>query len=1322
MTRRWIRVCALALTLDLVITPFVSASQARSELRNSALATVSGTIRHDGSPVAGVMVLVFWEGGGEERITGADGRYAVAGVPSGSWVQIHVMPPLHMRLAFRNWRTDAVTGDVVKDFDLVSGHLLSGTIRAPDGSTYLEERWLAVNPVDFSPPLGEWIGTGISAGRFELVAPPGVYSLKAGTYPYFVPRTNVDLRQQDQTALTVTLLREPERPFPTQPPRADRIAVSPPDAAGYAAVTGSAGAVEPLSAVLLVNLNAHNVAIATADATGAFDASLFALPGSTLLVKYDLDGERVQWLWQSAQPGPAPEDISYINPLPGTSLPVGGIPDGQGPSGQFERAGAFLGEEHEWAGWWISGTLGVPNPGTGPGLQIRGGERVNLQARLRVMSPALDCSGQVGYQPQVHLHLRPLFGPQGQPYPASVWFNTHLFTPTGLPIDKESWVPGHGLGGYPFTSPTCVSSHTFEAHLNESLTIPENLPDGYYMVEMWIDSRGVPLTSDVPFTVVWNHDAQVTSIALVKKGSVAPPQIPWVLLGDYPVNGHRGVVAREQGEWYGLPNRTVYPPHRVIVPRLDERTGEPIAYKLEPGCNWLSSTDRRFANPPQIPLALPSGSLTVHVRRPDGGTDVLGPSPIRQSSVRTPTTPGGDPLQEGTGHIGDLYHLTTMDDQFDYAFGQDGPHNITLSGEVDDVFGNTLDIHGTYDVFVARVLDLDPGQLPTTPYKQGDAFAPGLHVFPPVPAEVHIRLVHMPDSDPRAEEVTEIAGSANRFGYFQPPVGTEVIMSSPGEFRVDYTAVYEAPDGTLWMGAMTWGNVVEGPSPQMEAHGRRGMDYQDDTIDDMPAWFEVFQLPPSKVGIENYYPYFSGDVHWGNEDRQPGDSIHTIITVKDLTGSRQTIYNLVRASYPRALNTFRWPPSDFSLDGLEKRIAVGEAPLFITTEHGDHPALAPARIDQWGYWYGSSQRPDVRVRELLSEDNMGTAYWRFNDTYGYQIGEPADGDQPGDIKWEFGGAVLRAPHQGVSEYAIYSSFWVLLPHGDPVGARVTPPFQDATGAGINGGPILTLKGQDIDMLFLPKGVRPGDVLQLGDTIAFSGHVGPPLDSRVEVTITSPGGAVHQRTWHANKIGWLYDPSFDFVAEEVGSWTVDVSVVHDRPYVGNGVIPTRHNTGTVLGTEGRYEFYVVPPDSARLLVVSPRAGFLPWQIGWHGAWERVRPITIRGVAPAGTQFVHYTIHDKGVVMGQGSVRPDASGAFSIHYDPKALHEDFSMLSLTAREGRWEGLADEVSINLLAVAGERTEANTLTLIGEEVFVESGLDYGLYLPVILKGYSVS
>ena len=88
-----------------------------------------------------------------------------------------------------------------------------------------------------------------------------------------------------------------------------------------------------------------------------------------------------------------------------------------------------------------------------------------------------------------------------------------------------------------------------------------------------------------------------------------------------------------------------------------------------------------------------------------------------------------------------------------------------------------------------------------------------------------------------------------------------------------------------------------------------------------------------------------------------------------------------------------------------------------------------------------------------------------------------------------------------------------------------------------------------------------------------------------MTITPPSGPAHahRRTWHANKIGWLYDPSFDFIANEPGRWTVDVSVVHDRPYLPTGITPTSYNTGTVLGTNGRYEFYVVEPDAPKLFV-------------------------------------------------------------------------------------------------------------------------------------------
>jgi hypothetical protein len=212
-----------------------------------------------------------------------------------------------------------------------------------------------------------------------------------------------------------------------------------------------------------------------------------------------------------------------------------------------------------------------------------------------------------------------------------------------------------------------------------------------------------------------------------------------------------------------------------------------------------------------------------------------------------------------------------------------------------------------------------------------------------------------------------------------------------------------------------------------------------------------------------------------------------------------------------------------------------------------------------------------------------------------------------------------------------------------------------------------------------------------------------------VEITAPSGAVRARTWHANKIGWLYDPTFDFVADEAGRWTVDVFLEHDRPYVGNGVVPQSHNTGTVLGSSGQYEFYVVEADAPRLLLLEPGAQVISWPTG------QIEPIPISGVAPAGATAVHYTIHDKGIVMEQGSLAPGACGRFSLDYDAVALHDEFPMLSLTAHEGKREGLADEVAINLLAVGAE-PQATTVTLIGEEIFAASGtLDCSIYVPAV-------
>ena len=1088
------------------------------------------------------------------------------------------------------------------------------------------------------------------------------------------------------------------------PPIAEKISVSQPSINGTAIVVGVSGAVYPRSLVWVQNLDARNVTVVTADADGGFSAELFCPPGSSLMVKHDPRGEHIRGVWEGVQAGHSLGDLADITTLWGTIIPVAPPARGANLAQPFSVVGS-LRQGALWAGFWVEGEIEVFSFSSGERLQADPGDAGRIRGNIRFISDELHDADLDSLGAMLHFDLRRLFGSDGYAEPWGIWFDGQLFTPTGLPIEMESGGNSFGLGGVQVGAFRRISENCVEADFTMSFSIPWGIEPGIYRPEASVQAERIPLSLGENPVDVWYHHHTAVALPPIAVGEAQDPHIPWTLFADEPMNGQRGVTARQDVGKFEMTNRVVYPTNRAVLSPIDELTGETASYRIDLGSHWISASERRTPCPPHIPFTYPSGQLSVRIQKPDGTTETLGPTPLEQSVVHTPTTADGGQIGNGSGQVSDLYHISAMGAAAAYEFDQYGDYVIELDGNIADIYGNNYPIRGTYDLLIARVLDLDPAQLPTTPYEVGDSFAPGLHVFPAVPAQVEIRVEHLPYSDPDKAVVHVISGTTNRYGVFTAGPDDAFRFSEPGEFRVDITVRYEAPDGAIWAGTMTWGNVVASKVPSFEAHGRRGMDYHGDRIDDMPAWFEVFDLPEDKVGIEVYYPYFSGDIHWGNEDAAPGDSIHPIITIRDLT-SDQRYYDILLDHWERARSGLRWPPDtcwdESGLVCLDERFAIGEAPLFTTTSDGSDPVTHPEKIDLFSYWYASSERPDVRVREVISDDNMGTGYWRFDDTYGHQIGEGAAGDLPGDLKWEFGGAVFRVPEEGIAEYAIYSSLWVLLPHSDPIGARITPPFQDATGASINGGPIMTLLGEEIDMLFLPKSVRPGDVLEVGDTVSFSGHVGPPLDSRVEVTVASPSGVERSRVFRANRIGWVYDSSFDFVAEEAGRWIVSVQVVHDRPYIGNGVVPMSHNTGTILGTTGEYSFYVVSKDAPSLLMTMPAAGRLPWPSGLSQRDNRIQPIRIVGQAPASTDVVHVTVHDKGVVMVQREIIPQGDGSFSYTYDAKTLQQSFPFLSLTAHEGRWEGLADEVTISFFAEGGGNAQAAVITLIGEEIFL--------------------
>jgi hypothetical protein len=722
----------------------------------------------------------------------------------------------------------------------------------------------------------------------------------------------------------------------------------------------------------------------------------------------------------------------------------------------------------------------------------------------------------------------------------------------------------------------------------------------------------------------------------------------------------------------------------------------------------LSFTDRAFPSVPLVPFDFPSGELDVLVGKPDGTTERLGPAPFAQSYSFQPTTLVGGDLHLGDPFLADIYSLTTRDDGFRYAFDQYGRHVITMTGVISDVWGHSYTIGGTYDVWIARELDLDPGQLPTTPYEVGDAFSPALRVIPAGPAQVEMQLTLLPDSDPAQAITHTIRGQANRFGAFHP--GTDappVILSEAGEFRVDVHARYTDSEGTMWAGNVTWGNVVETPGTPLVAHGRHGVDNAPEIG---PQWYLWRELSEADRKDHLYYPFHRGDVVWGNQlDIPGGEALIPAVTIQDTVG---VLEGIIEARHALPHSALSQGPGTFA-----ERVTASEIPLFSTASSGVYPDRFPEQIDQWGYSYRSSERPGVRVRELVSEDSNLLGYWRFDDMYGRQIGMGHEGDLANDYKFQFGGVVFRDLTQDIHEYAIYSAMWVLLPDDDPIGSRVMPPYQGMGGGSQDGGPLLTLKGQEIDVFFLPLGTRPGSVLEVGDAFSFSGHVAPPLDSRVTVTVTSPSDAVRTIEGHADKVGWFYDPPADFAVDEAGVWTVEVQVVHDRVYQPGGLVPTSHNRGTVLGAdEGRYVFYVVEPGAPRLSITTPWPSFLTWPDG-------LEAVEVQGTVPAGLRapVVWYTIAMPGFILEQGSVAP-AGGTFAVTYDPVALHNDFPNIDLTAPEEWRPGLSDEVLISLLlADEGGACRANTVTVLGEEVFVGRDASWGfrVYLPVVLRDF---
>ena len=1037
---------------------------------------------------------------------------------------------------------------------------------------------------------------------------------------------------------------------------------------GFTEVRGDFGAIPGGFPVYVVSPNTASAALTQSSPDGSFTTQVAAPPGSWVIVKYDPLGGR--WLSTDVLQDPRP---TSVNASPGSMAQVpfepssiSGVP--------FIMSGTTLPSHIDFT---LDGSMtGVFRPG--------GSVTVSGTATVYVAAGSLDATS--GQRLNLNVILVPLFDSQGNARMMANQFFSNILTPTGLPVEHWLGPTLKQAGLQTGTLSPDGSENGLTAPFSFNMPIPPDAASGTY--SLWLDtfdfsfaegSLGGDRPEVNPFMA--NH---ALAFPPFEVGAPAQPKLIWTLLTDViSADGSRGTSAVEDGDNFQIANRIATQSHSFIIPQRSRETGQAITYRLEPYLPMVAHGDRYIPNVPNFTFDFPSGSLLVDITRPDGLQETLGPAPFTSANTRTPATSQGALLDNGGGHLAEVFQLATGSGLFDYQFPDYGEYEIQMTGTVEDIYGNSFEGGGTYRVFVAQPLDIEPAVLPMTPLEVGDYLNSGVTLLPGVPATVEVKATLLVESDPGQSVEYVVSGAANRFGTFTAPLDSPRIeMTGPGELLVETTATYTDEAGVLWMAATRWGQVVASPDTTLLAHGRRGRD--DTPSSEVKLWFNsAFTGSTAHVNL----PYATGDILWQSGD----DAARAIITVQDTEG--QVEEAILAWNLQGNYNTVG--------EGvMDDRVRLDELPLAFATANSYNAALVPEEIVSYGYWYAGVQRPGERVREIISDDDVGTAYWRFGETYGLQPGMGIEGDMPNDFKFQFGGAVFRDTTRDLNRYGIYASLWVHLPDDDPIGSRVFPPFQGANG-GPSGGPIMTLAGEEIDAFVVPLGVRPGTILEAGDTFSFSAHLAPTLPAQLDVIVTGPGGFSQEISGRANSIGYFYDPGQDFEVATAGVYHVAVTATFDAP-TSAGPISPPYPTGTVLGAvESGFDIYVVPQNGPALGTSHPE-------------WSVVRgvvdvPILVEAPDGFSSGTIHYTIAMPGFLLESGEA-PLTDGYGMLNYDPVELNLTFPNIdvrhSRVYKDQSNLGLVDTVWINAMLEADDgQFYARQFTLQGPDLYAVDG-----------------
>lgn len=1032
------------------------------------------------------------------------------------------------------------------------------------------------------------------------------------------------------------------------PPKLALISVDSPDARGRTRVRGAPGAVPGGKTVLAATLAFSIAKFTTARPDGSFQIDILSAPGAWIQVRYAPDGYPAETYVRE-------QSLSDINGWPGTLMRVGFDHEGKGLP--FADAAVcahlcFSTNSGKSMLWFMSGNLSSDAVDPGGTVSVSGTVGI-LNPKAAPLDPKTGLLGS--------FRLEPVFFADGRETAAGFSYASRRLTPTGLPIEGNPLRDYWSFHDFRIASP--------KMSFAENFTLPKRIPEGLYRLSLTIHEADEfeaaawymnQKTNELLFT----HGA---TIGILRVGSPQPPRLEPALLMDNPSQGQRGTFARGTENVLAPAGPMAFHSGRLILPPRDPRSRRFIRYRLEPFFPFISAADRYLPTPPPFALRLPGGELEVWVTAPSGRREVLGPHKILQNRTGQANTRTGVALNVGGGNPGGIYQLTTLNDDFSVAFKEYGRHEVSLKGWVEDTAGRRLNFSGDFDLWAAETLDVELASLPGTPFEIGDRLSAAVNVFPGVQAEIEIEFeLHPLDGGEVIRSHT--SGTAGPFGYFDGG-GESFLMSVSGEYLVTVRARYEDSQKRLWMGTRRWGGGVANAGGRLIAHGKRGFDAGSGI---QPAWFERLKTGLT-TGTSNHMhiPYFSGDIAWASGD----DAMLAEISAQDRLGK----------AHP-----WRTSPGFLEDEMLVRTLSNGPMPIQIDA----------SQVFVEGYAYHAMERPGVRVREGVVDGGTGYAeYWKFNDMYLAQVGMGSAGDLPNDIKWQFGSVVFKPRKPEEREIATYASLWVHASPDDSRGSRVFPPFRGAAG-GPDGGPIMKLKGEEIDLFFLPTGIHPGALVVTGDSFVFSGHIGPPLASKLEWTIVSPSGKRRSFKGQANRTGYFHASETDFMIDEPGRWTVSVRVYHDG-ITSAGLVGPAIPEGGILGTdEGRFSIYAVEPKSPRLEAGLPTLKLL-------GVDSMDLPLRIKLQVPREWTDVsaHHTIRMPGFVLQSGAL-PVRNGSVLLTFDPLLLSKQYPNLDLWGRSEQVRGLSDEIMLSVFIEgrdsSGRRVFAGKLlTLFGEDLY---------------------